>query len=529
MDGVADTTLVDTLLRQARQRPRQPAIRHGARVLDFAALEAASARLARALLALGVGRGDRVACLSQHHVECLLLTLAACRLGAVCLPVNWRLARDELRYILDHGQAVFLLVDEAFAPLIDLPALPRLRAVVCTERAAAGLPALESWMAPYPASLEPVPLQGDDDALQLYSSGTTGRPKGVVLTHRGLLSTCLTVAGDWGFGPGDVNGNPLPTFHVAGMTMLLLTLWAGGQTVAFSTFEPAEFIEAVAGEGITHAFLVPAMLLFMLQQPGCEQADYRSLRLIAYGGSPISETLLRRSMQVFGCDFLQVYGMTEVSGPISFLMPEDHRRALADPAFAPQLRSAGRAAGGACLRIVEPLGTRELPEGEVGEIWVESVRNFKGYWRDEPATQQAYPLGRSPGGGWMRTGDAGYLRDGLLYIHDRIKDMIISGGENIYPAEVENVLVAHPAVADCAVIGVPDEVWGESVKACVVLRPGAQASADELIAFVRERLARYKCPRSVDFHDELPRNPSGKLLKRLLREPYWQGRSRAVN
>jgi acyl-CoA synthetase (AMP-forming)/AMP-acid ligase II len=210
-------------------------------------------------------------------------------------------------------------------------------------------------------------------------------------------------------------------------------------------------------------------------------------------------------------------------------MPEDHRRALADPALAAPLRSAGRAAGGARVRIVEPLGTRELPEGEVGEIWVESVRNFKGYWRDAPATQQAYPLGRSPDGGWMRTGDAGYLRDGLLYIHDRIKDMIISGGENIYPAEVENVLVAHPAVADCAVIGVPDEVWGESVKACVVLRPGARASADELIAFMRERLARYKCPRSVDFHDELPRNPSGKLLKRLLREPYWQGRSRAVN
>ena len=527
--AMADRTLVDTLARQVRERPLRPAIRRGGRVLGFAELDDESARLAQALKAMGVGPGDRVACLSQHHIECLLLTLAACRLGAVCLPVNWRLSSQELEYILGHGQAVFLMVDAVFVPAVSRERLPALRVTVCTEGASAGLEGLARWVAPHAPLRETVPAGPDDDALQLYSSGTTGLPKGVVLTHRGLLSTCETVARDWGFGVGDVNGNPLPTFHVAGMTMLLLTLWAGGETVAFSTFEPGEFIAAVGGDGITHAFLVPAMLLFMLQQPGVRAADYRGLRLIAYGGSPISDALLKEAMDVFGCDFLQVYGMTEVSGPITFLMPDDHRAALADPARAAALRSAGRPAGGARLRIVDPLLLHDLPDGSVGEIWVESVRNLKGYWRDGPATERAFPEGRNERGGWLRTGDAGYLQDGLLYIHDRIKDMIISGGENIYPAEVENVLMAHPDVADGAVIGVPDDTWGEAVKACVVLRPGASADAAELIAYLRARLAHYKCPRSVDFHEALPRNPSGKLLKRLLREPYWHDRARAVN
>ena len=268
--------------------------------------------LAQALKAMGVGRGDRVACLSQRPIECLLLTLAACRLGAVCLPANWRLASEELAYILGHGQAVFLMVDAVFVPAVPRERLPALRVSVCTEGECGGLEGLASWVAPHAPLRETVHVDPDDDALQLYSSGTTGLPKGVVLTHRGLLSTCETVARDWRFGADDVNGNPLPTFHVAGMTMLLLTLWAGGQTVAFPSFEAGEFIAAVEREGITHAFLVPAMLLFMLQQPGVRAADYRKLRLIAYGGSPISDALLKEAMAVFGCDFLQVYGMTEV-------------------------------------------------------------------------------------------------------------------------------------------------------------------------------------------------------------------------
>jgi len=526
---MADATLVDTVLRQARERPRQPALRQGSRALDFAQLEQATARIANALTAAGIGPGARVACLTQDHIDCLLLTLAACRVGAVCMPVNWRLAPGEIGYVVRHGQAALLLADRQFLPAVRAAELQDVPLLLCTEGAHDGLQGFADWYAPHPPEQLPRPAGPMDDALQLYSSGTTGLPKGVVLTHRGLVSTCETVARDWGFGAGDVNGNPLPTFHVAGMTMLLLTVHAGGVTVAFPTFEPPQFIAAIARERITHAFLVPAMLLFMLQQPSARDADYRTLRLIAYGGSPISETLLADAIAAFGCDFLQVYGMTEVSGPVTFLMPQDHRVALSSPDQAHLLRSAGRPAGGARLRIVEPGSGRELPEGLVGEIWIESIRNLSRYWRDDEATARAFPEGRSEAGGWFRSGDGGYLRDGFLYIHDRIKDMVVSGGENIYPAEVENALMAHPAVADCAVIGVPDDTWGESVKACVVPRPGATVAADELIAFTRERLAHYKCPRSVDFLETLPRNPSGKILKRVLREPYWQGHARAVN
>jgi acyl-CoA synthetase (AMP-forming)/AMP-acid ligase II len=267
------------------------------------------------------------------------------------------------------------------------------------------------------------------------------------------------------------------------------------------------------------------MLLFMLQSPAAQKGDYGRLKLIAYGGSPISETVLQQAMSVFQCDFLQVYGLTEVSGPATFLSQEDHSRAANEPSL---LRSAGRPIGNCALRIVDPVSGKDLPEGQTGEVWLETVRNLKEYWRDPDATRRAFPQGRNERGGWLRTGDGGYLQDGYLYINDRIKDMVISGGENIYPAEIENLLMKHPAVADGAIIGVPDPTWGEAVKACVVLRPSVKASEREIIDWMRERMAHYKCPKSVDFVEALPRNPSGKILKRVLREPYWQGRERAV-
>jgi acyl-CoA synthetase (AMP-forming)/AMP-acid ligase II len=318
----------------------------------------------------------------------------------------------------------------------------------------------------------------------------------------------------------------LPTFHVAGITLLLLTLYTGGQTIAYSEFDPASFLNSVAAQGITHAFLVPAMLLFLFQTPDANKRDYSTLKLIAYGGSPISDRVLEDSMRLFQCDFLQVYGLTEVSGPATFLNQQDHRDAAIRPDL---LRSAGKPVGGARLRIVDPVTHKTLPAGSTGEIWIETERNLKEYWRDPKATDTAFPEGRNANGGWFRTGDGGYEQDGYLFIHDRIKDMIISGGENIYPAEIENLLMKHPGIADGAIIGVPDPTWGESVKAVVVLKPDAQLQERELINWMRERMAHFKCPKSVDFVDAMPRNPTGKLLKRVLREPYWQGKQRAVN
>ncbi|MDP9900919.1 long-chain-fatty-acid--CoA ligase [Variovorax ginsengisoli] len=518
-----DLTLIDSLKRQLIDRPDELAYRHGEQRLSYRDVEAHTSRLANALAHAGVTRDTRVAVLTKHHIECILVTLAACKLGAVCMPVNWRLTASEVAYIVNNGEAPFLMADAEFMPTVEKAGLPGVKTLVCTGATHGSVPSLAQWYADFPDTFTPVAADTHDAALQLYSSGTTGLPKGIVLSHAGLLSTSRVVAKEWKFDHRHVLGNPLPVFHVAGMTMLLLTLCTGGQTSAYADFDPKAYLKAFAQHGITHTFVVPAMILFMLQVPDAKAHDFGMLQLMAYGGSPVSETVLQQAFDVFGCDFLQVYGLTEVSGPATFLFPEDHRSGDAS-----LLRSAGRPIGGGRLRIVDPISLQDLPDGEVGEIWIESDRNLKEYWRNPQATAAAYPEGRNTNGGWFRSGDGGYLKDGYLFINDRIKDMIVSGGENIYPAEVENVLMRHPAVLDGAVIGVPDATWGEAVKACVVLRPGATASERDIIEFMRENLAHYKCPKSLDIIEALPRNPSGKVLKRVLREPYWKGQARAV-
>jgi long-chain acyl-CoA synthetase len=519
-------TLNDILPFQVENKPDAIACSAAERTLTFRELDQHVNRIGNALRDMGIKPGERVACLTRHHTECLMLSLAACKIGAVCMPVNWRLAAPEIEYIVNNGDARFFMVDAAFLPIVQQAKLTGVDRMVCTEKSSDGMPGFAEWYADADANLSALESTPDSAALQLYSSGTTGLPKGVVLSHRGLLSTCSTCAAEWRFDGDSILGNPLPTFHVAGMTMLLLPLYTGGRTVGYSDFDPVGFIDSVGHHGVTHAFLVPAMLQFMLNAPNAEAGDYRSLRQIAYGGSPISERVLMDAMRVFKCDFLQVYGLTEVSGPATFLRPEDHQPGGERSWL---LRSAGKPVGGAQLRIVDPGTLKDADDGEVGEIWIETIRNFTEYWRNPKATAEAFPEGRNVHGGWFRSGDAGYMKDGYLFVHDRVKDMIISGGENIYPAEVENVLMQHPDVADGAVFAVPDDTWGEAVKAAVVLRPGTALTEKELIAFVRDRMAHYKCPKSVDFVETLPRNPSGKLLKRVLRQPYWEGRARLVN
>ena len=269
------------------------------------------------------------------------------------------------------------------------------------------------------------------------------------------------------------------------------------------------------------------MLQFLLMTPGIDACDFSTLRTMIYGASPITEEVLVGSMKAMGCDFIQAYGLTETTGGVTILRAEDH-----DPGGprADLLRSAGRPWGDVELRIVDTATGQDLPDGEVGEIWCRTIQNMKGYWANEEETAEAFPEGRDADGrGWFRTGDAGYLRDGYLFIHDRVKDMIVSGGENVYPAEIENVLMAHPEIADAAVIGVPHDKWGETVKAIITPVPGADPSEEAIIAYTRENLAHYKCPTSVERMEAIPRNPSGKILKTELRAPYWEGRDRMVN
>jgi acyl-CoA synthetase (AMP-forming)/AMP-acid ligase II len=501
-------TILDAIARHAAERGGERAYWTPRRAWTFAELWDAAGRAASGLARQGIGGGDRVACLTKHTAECVALVLGACRLGAVCMPVNWRLAPPEIAWIVKDGGARFMMADRAFAG-----AAP---AQLVTED-------FDAWargFAPLAAGAKPAP---EDTALQLYSSGTTGLPKGVELTHRNLASGMMSAVPEAiGYrGAPDVMLNVLPTYHIAGVGVGLLTATLGGSSVLYPDFDPAAAIAAIAEHRVTHAFLVPAMIQFMLAAPGAASADYRSLRGVSYGASPISDKVLVDALRTFKCDFMQVYGLTETTGAITMLPPEDHdpdgpRRHL--------LRSAGKPIANVELRVVGAGGGEDCAEGQIGEILIRSPQNMKGYWGNPRATANAFLPG-----GWFRSGDAGYLKDGYLFLHDRIKDMIISGGENIYPAEVENVLMQHPALADGAVIGVPDDTWGEAVKACVVLKPGARASSGEIIEFMRSRIAHYKCPKTVDFLEAIPRNPTGKILKRVLREPYWRGQERRIH
>jgi acyl-CoA synthetase (AMP-forming)/AMP-acid ligase II len=520
--------IVDAIRRHAHRQPDAVAYWTPGRTWSFAQLDEAANRVAQGLRALGVGRGERIACLTKHTVECVLLTLAGNRIGAVCMPVNWRLAPPEIEYVLNNGKARLLMVDASFAPALQQLSAPSLKLTLATDQAVEGLQTFAEWRAGFDAEDPALPMAEGDTALQLYSSGTTGLPKGVELTHRNVSASMIEAtpkAIAYG-GPPDVFLNVLPTYHIAGTGVALLTASSGGYSVMLPEFDPVKVLAAIGEHRITHIFLVPAMIQFLLQVPGMEKRDYTSLKAISYGASPISESVLIAAMRAFKCNFIQVYGLTETTGAVTFLPPEDH-----DPEGPKKhlLRSAGRPMLNVELRVVDPATGTDAAPGGIGEVWIRTPQNMKGYWDNDAATRDAFVERGADGMGWFRSGDAGSLREGYLYMHDRIKDMILSGGENIYPAEVENALMQHPAVADGAVIGVPDEQWGEAVKACVVLKPGAQATQGEIIEYLRARIAHYKCPRSIDFLEAIPRNPTGKILKRVLREPYWKGRERRVN
>ncbi len=520
------TTFDDVLRHNAQRIPQFTAYRALHRSWSFAQVAEDACRIAQALAGIGIGPGDRVACLTRHIAECTILMLAVNKLGAVLIPVNWRLAPPEVDYIMRDGESKFVMCDEDFLPTVKGLRLPHLRQLVTTWEIPGEL-SLERWSSRCEARETGYQQQPCATAAQIYTSGTTGRPKGVELSHSNLLGMCINRRGaNMNYRPGvSVILSVAPSFHIGGFGGSLVVMYNGCTTLAFPAFDPAQVVGAISRHRVTHTFMVPAMINMLLQVPGMEHEDFSSLEYMSYGASPISPQMLIDALRVFKCKFLQNYGLTETAGTVVSLSPEDH-----DPngPRAHLLRSTGKAVPGAKLRIVDVATGRDLPDGKVGEVWIHSPQNMNGYWHNEHATREAFPEGRDDGIGWFRSGDAGYMQDGYLYIQDRIKDMIISGAENIYPIEVENVLLKHPAVLDCAVIAVPDDKWGEAVKACVVVKPAAAATEGELIDFSRERLAHYKCPRSVDFVESLPRNASGKLLKNILREPYWKGLERSV-
>ena len=525
-------------------QPDAPMLTAGELVVSWSDVYRRSRRMAQGLRAAGVRAGDRVAFLDRNCIEFFEVLFGCSFIGAVTVAVNWRLSPDEMAAVIDDSTASVLFSGPDYASALEavastLPAVAH--QVVLTQ--------LDAWLddhAPDPDPADPNhDTLGTDVVLQLYTSGTTGQPKGVMLTNDNVSCLMNNAFKAFDVTHETVSMVAMPLFHIGGSGWAIVGMSRGGHSVVIRDLDPVAVLHAIERHGVTDSFVVPALLMFMLATPELSSTDVSSLKTIFYGASPISEDVLTRSMQALRCDFTQLYGLTETCGAITALLPEDH-----DPEGprAALLRSAGKPFDYVELRIVDPESGETAPDGSVGEVWTRSAQNMLGYWRKPDETAAVLT-----DEGWLHTGDAGWLDDeGYLFLHDRIKDMIVSGGENIYPAEVENVLFAHPGIADVAVIGVPDDKWGETVKAIVVPATvgvaadgsapdisGAGSSAPDdwaddraleaaIIAFARDRLAHYKCPTSVDFTDVLPRNPTGKVLKRELRAPYWSGRGRHI-
>jgi long-chain acyl-CoA synthetase len=505
-----------------RERPDAPAIEFEGRTVTFGELDERSSRLANALAAAGVSPGDRVAFLDKNGPEYFETTFALGKLNAVNVALNWRLAPPELAGIINDARAKVLIVGREFVSHIEkiegeIPTVTKIIAIGGHE----GWDDYEATISAADSTDPGIEAGRDDVAFQLYTSGTTGLPKGVMITNNNFFDGALHVTDSWRFDADSVNLAVMPMFHIAGSGWSLIGLVHGCQTVLLRDVDPGRILELIPEFGVTNAFIVPAVIQFLVNTPGVNDVDFSTLRAIVYGASPITDAVLTRAMEVFGCEFIQVYGLTETTGAITQLDDEFH-----DPAARPHLlRSCGKPYPWVEIRVVDPESGNDVPTGTVGELWTRSRQNMLGYWANEDATRAAVD-----DDGWFRTGDAGYLDDdGFIYLHDRVKDMIVSGGENIYPAEVENVLAKHPEVLDVAVVGVPDAKWGEAVKAVVVRQEGSAVTEIDLITFTREHLAGYKLPKSVDFTETLPRNPSGKLLKREIRAPYWKDATRQIS
>ena len=474
--------------------------------------------LAGALKERGVQRGDVVAFLDKNHPACVELTFAAASLGAANAIVNFRLAADELDYVLNDSGAKVLIVGTEFKPAID-----KIRDKLASlEHVIAVSPEGDDE---YEAMLESAtPAERGDDvdpgdvAIIMYSSGTTGRPKGVELTQANMVAHTVNAHEGFEFDDGDKNMVSMPLFHVGGSSYVQFGIHDGVPSVMTRDVDGAALAGAIL-KGANRTFLVPAVLAKVLESGEDAVKLFSALKTYGYGASPMPLPLLRAALEAWPrTDFIQAYGLTELCGVISHLMPEAHR-AEDHPE---RLTSAGTLVPNAEVRVVDPDTLEDVPTGQQGELWFRSPQLMKGYHNKPEATAEAIT-----DDGWFRTGDVGRVDEGgYIFVEDRLKDMIISGGENIYSLEVERVLAEHDAVVDVAVIGVPDDKWGEVVKAVVVVE--GEASEAELIAHARERLAGYKCPKTVDIVDELPRNPTGKVLKKELRKPHWEGRDRAT-
>ena len=516
--------LHDFLDYRARERPNDAFAEQGDRRMTYREAAAESNRLANAFVSAGLQLGDRVAFLSKNSVDYAIVYFGASKAGVVPVPLNYRLAPGEWSYIINDSQAKMLIAaDEYESAVGDIRnELKTVEQFVSIDGAGgSGWEHYRGWVAGQPDTPPELRVTDEDDVYQMYTSGTTGRPKGAVLTHGAVTANMVQIFTSLEGKMGERYLIVAPMYHAAAAITTFNCVYAGGCLCIQEDFNPVEVVRALSQDTIGLAMLVPAMIqACLVMVPDVAERAYEELRMIVYGASPIAEQTLRRAIDVFKCDFTQAYGMTETTASLTFLSAADHKRALTEQ---PELLlSAGQPILGTELRIVDE-EDKPVSGGSIGEIIARGPQLMRGYWNLPDESAEALR------GGWMHTGDAGTMDDeGYIYIQDRVKDMIVSGGENVYPRVVEEVLFQHPAIADAAVIGVPDPQWGEAVKAIIVLREGASATDEEVMHFCRGKLGDFERPRSVEFVSELPRNPSGKVLKRELREPYWKGQKRRV-
>ena len=510
-------TLGEFIEYHARHTPEKRALVSGDRTISFADYNSTSNRIANGLLARGLKAGDRVGFFGLNSPDFYFSLIGCAKTRGAFTVFNWRLAAPELAQIVADSEAKITFVERALADLWNA-ALAESGAEIETI----WFDETDSLEAQFAGESDAKPdlfISEEDCAVQLYTSGTTGIPKGVMLTHGGFnrMRLCEHFEPAYEWHDGDIFINPLPNFHLLSIGIAFQCLYNGVAISIVRQFDPALICETIQRVRPTLLTLTPTMIQMLLDHPKAEETDFSSLRLTLYAGSPISLGLIKRAIKQMPGKFMQFYGTTEAGGAFSILRPEEH-----DLTNEARLQSCGRPLPLIEFKIVDADGN-EMPDGEPGELIVRAPPIFPGYWKQPETTAKVLK------NGWYSTGDVAKRdEEGLYYIVDRVKDMIVSGGENIYSAEVENALSTHPDIGMVAVIGVPSDRWGEEVKACVIRKPGSDVDEAAIIAFARERLAGYKVPKSVDFYDEFPLVPSGKVSKKDLREPFWKDAGRGV-
>ncbi|RPJ11453.1 MAG: long-chain-fatty-acid--CoA ligase, partial [Deltaproteobacteria bacterium] len=510
--------------RNARRHPDQIGMAYGERRWTWKQVDDRSNQLANMFLASGLKKGDRVAILDQNSDTYMEIYFGLAKAGIIAVPINYRLSPEEMINLMSNAEPEALILGRDYFKLAESlgKQLPSVKRLIGIGSPLEGMEDYESLLSGQPVEEPRVDLSEDDVFSIMYTSGTTGLPKGAVSTHRNYIMNALVVIIADHSSREDKNLIVSPLYHAGALFYSTAYMYLGCPQVILKQFDPKAVLEGIEKEKISVCLLIPTMLNFVLNHPDFGKHDMSSLRRIFYGGGPMPLPILEKAIHSLrNCGFTQGYGLTETL-ETNLLLAEDHVLG-GTPKQQDRLKSAGRESATYEVKVVDDWG-KEVPQGEIGEVWVKGPAVIKGFWRNPEETAKTIE------DGWFKTGDLGRMdEDRYLYIVDRKKDMIISGGENIYAKEIDDVLHRHPAVLEAAAIGVPDKDWGEAVKAVIVPRTGMTATEEEIIQFCKERLASYKKPKSVEFVEELPKTASGKILKRDLREKYWKGYERRVH